>query len=118
MNAVIAVMLLVSCTDNFSVCNASDDMVRVYPSHEVCETALIHEVKRIGSHSEQVFGKCVKADADFINGDLSIYWHVDQNGNLIVELANEDSGEDEISIALNEIDKSQANKVPIMKPNA
>lgn len=118
MNAVIAVMLLVSCTDNFSACNASDDMVQVYPSHEACETALIPEVKRIGSHSEQVFGKCLEADTDFINGDLSIYWHVDQNGNFIVELANEDSGEDEISIALNEIDKSQASKVHIMKPNA
>lgn len=118
MNSVIAVMLLVSCTDNFSACNAADDMVQVYQSHEACESSLMAQIKRVGANSELVFGKCLVADEDFINGDLSIYWHIDQNDNFIVELANEDSDEKDISVSLNKIGRPDDNHQEENKPSA
>ena len=119
MNSVIAVMLLVSCTDGFSACNAADDMVKVYPTHEACEAALIPAVNHIGQSNEMVFGQCIKADPDFINGDLSIYWRVDQNGDFIVELTNEDSEEEELTVPLQKIEKPVAGATQInTKPAA
>ncbi|WP_279099383.1 hypothetical protein [Bartonella apis] len=105
MNSVIAVMLLVSCTDGFSACNAADDMVKVYTTHEACEADLLPSVNHIGKTNEMVFGQCIKADPDFINGDLSIYWRVDENGDLIVELTNDDSDNEELTVPLRKIDK-------------
>lgn len=118
MNSVIAVMLLVSCTDGFSACNAADDMVNIYPTQQACETALLPAVGQVGKTSEIVFGKCIKADQNFITGDLSMYWHVDPNGDFIVELSNEDSDEDGLSVPLDKIDKPIATKNTIDKPLA
>lgn len=117
MNAAIALMLLVSCSDNFSTCNASDDMVQVYPTHEACEAALMPQVNRIGTHSELVFGKCLSANSDVIEGDLTIYWHIDQSGNFIVELVNDDNEQD-VSTALNKVKSPKVNKVNVNKPSA
>lgn len=118
MNSVIAVMLLVSCTDGFSACNASDDMVKVFPTHEACEAALLPAVSRVGQTNEMVFGKCIKSDPDFINGDLSIYWRVDQNGDFIVELSNEESEEEELTVPLEKLEKPVAGKPVTNKPTA
>lgn len=118
MNSVIAVMLLVSCTDGFTACNAADDMVKIYPTHQACEAALKPAVDDIEKTGEMVFGKCIKADRDFITGDLNIYWRVDEKGDFIVELTNEDSEEDGLSVPLNKIEKPVAGKKPTDKPLA
>lgn len=118
MNSVIAVMLLVSCTDGFSACNAADDMVNIYPTQQACETALLPAVGRVGKNSEVVFGKCIEADQDFATGDLSMYWHVAPNGDFIVELSNEDSDENGLFVPLNKIEKPIAGKKTSGKPLA
>lgn len=118
MNSVITIMLLISCTDSFSACNAANDMVKIYPTQQACETALLPAVGRVIEKSEIVFGKCIKADQDFVTGDLSMYWHVDQHGNFIVELSNEDSNEDGLSVPLDKIEKPITGKNIINKPLA
>lgn len=108
MNSLVAVMLLVSCTDGFSSCTAADDMVRVFPTETACEASLVPTVSKISTRGEQIFAKCLYADPNLIESDLSIYWRVTASGDLIVDLSDEDSDDKPLSVSLAHIGKPSA----------
>ncbi|OPB32173.1 hypothetical protein [Bartonella sp. AR 15-3] len=90
MNPVIAVLLLVSCTDDFNSCYSNNTMVKIYPTIQICEQKIMPLVKKFTSYGEQIFAQCTNISANEREKEVTLIWSVTNKGNFFLKKQNTD----------------------------
>ncbi|WP_336276955.1 hypothetical protein [Bartonella sp. CB178] len=84
MSALIFVLILVSCTDDFNSCYSDSTMVKTYPTAQECEQALMPSIQKFLHFGEQIFAQCTSVHANSREEEVSITWSVTNRGNLLI----------------------------------
>ncbi|AQX28398.1 MULTISPECIES: hypothetical protein [unclassified Bartonella] len=90
MSPFIAVLLLVSCTDDFNSCYSNDTMVKIYPTTQTCEQKIMPLIKKFTSHGEQIFAQCAKISANIKKQKVTLSWSVTNKGDFFLKKQNTD----------------------------
>nr|WP_081632710.1 hypothetical protein [Bartonella bovis] len=92
MNPIVAVLLLVSCTDDLNSCYSNDSMVKVYPTAQICEQDIIPSIKKLTSSGQQIFAQCTDIPINSTLQKTSLVWSVTNQGNFLLQsLHNNDN---------------------------
>ncbi|WP_455476330.1 hypothetical protein [Bartonella sp. B17] len=91
MSSLIFVLLLVSCTDDFTSCYSNETMVKTYPTAQACDQALEPSVQRFASYGEQVFAQCTSMNANLPQEEANLTWTVTNRGNFLIKNHNIDN---------------------------
>ncbi|AQX22062.1 MULTISPECIES: hypothetical protein [unclassified Bartonella] len=90
MNPVLAVLLLVSCTDDFNSCYSNKTMVKIYLTAQACEQKIIPSIKEFTSYGEQIFAQCTNISASVPQQEITLIWSVTNKGNFFLKEQNTD----------------------------
>ncbi|CBI76835.1 conserved protein of unknown function [Bartonella clarridgeiae 73] len=91
MNSVIAVLLMVSCTDDFNSCYSNDTMVKIYPSIQTCDQKIMPLIKKFTSYGEQIFAQCTSISANIKQQEVTLIWSVTNKGDFFLKKQNTDN---------------------------
>ncbi|MDD9330136.1 MAG: hypothetical protein PV353_06970 [Bartonella sp.] len=90
MNPVIAVLLMVSCTDDFNSCYSNKTMVKIYPTTQACEQKIMSSIKKFTSYGEQIFAQCTNISTNVRQQEVTLIWSVTNKGNFFLKKQNTD----------------------------
>ncbi|WP_040296429.1 hypothetical protein [Bartonella alsatica] len=88
MNTLVFILLLVSCTDDFNSCYSNDKMVKIYPTAQTCEQAMIPSTKQFSSYGQQIFAQCTRVLTNSHQQEIKLTWSVTNRGNLLIKSQN------------------------------
>ncbi|EJF91628.1 hypothetical protein [Bartonella tamiae] len=108
MNSLIAIMLLVTCNDDFSLCEMPNEKVDVYPNHAICEDSINKRLKDMTFKGEQIFAQCVATQDYELNKYLTLYWHVNKRGDFKVSLKSKTKNDTPFIVSAENLKKTGA----------
>nr|WP_246348548.1 hypothetical protein [Bartonella callosciuri] len=88
MNPLIFILLLVSCTDDFTSCYSNNTMVKTYPTAQACDQAMIPSTKKFASYGQQIFAQCINVQANLYQQEVTLIWSVTNHGNFLLKSQN------------------------------
>lgn len=88
MEHVAALLLLVGCTPDSSVCTEIPVPRPIYRSVGECEAAAPIEMRLSGTYDRRVMAKCTGLTQAELEGAVSVEWAVNRAGQLAVELTD------------------------------
>ncbi|WP_035452219.1 hypothetical protein [Bartonella doshiae] len=88
MNPLVFILLLVSCTDDFNSCYSNNTMVKIYPTAQTCEQAMIPSTKEYASYGQQIFAQCTSIQTNLHQQDVNLIWSVTNRGNFLLKSQN------------------------------
>lgn len=81
-----ALMLLVGCSGDVSVCKEIPTSVPAYQNVADCQADLPIQIRMIGSADKRVYGACKAVSADLFEQPATIDWAVSRDGRLMVDV--------------------------------
>lgn len=88
MEHVAALLLLVGCSPDASVCSEIPVPQPIYRSLDECEAAKPLEMRLSGTYDRRVMATCSGLTQAEVDGSASVEWAVNRSGQLTVELAD------------------------------
>ncbi|WP_246257504.1 hypothetical protein [Bartonella gabonensis] len=88
MNPLIFILLLVSCTDDFSSCYSNNTMTKIYPTAQACEQAMIPSTKKSAFYGQQIFAQCINVHPHLHQKKVKLIWSVTNHGNFLLKSQN------------------------------
>ncbi|WP_034987553.1 hypothetical protein [Bartonella florencae] len=88
MNTLVFILLLVSCTDDFNSCYSNNKMVKIYPTAQACEQAMVPATKKFASYGQQIFAQCTPVQANLHQQQVKLIWSVTNRGNFLLTSQN------------------------------
>lgn len=101
MEQLVAIMLMIGCADDYSVCRTIPHSNQEYASAEMCNTALKKKVFNASENVPLVLGKCVTVDVGRISGKSEISWAVSWQGDLLARIDYGNGEKNRSKLALN-----------------
>ena len=83
MEQLAAIMLLISCSDDMSVCQEVNAPQAAYETQQICETQIGNAIRDNAASSPLVLGKCVSVNIDELQEDAWITWDISPAGELV-----------------------------------
>ncbi|RLQ88212.1 hypothetical protein [Notoacmeibacter ruber] len=83
MEQLAAIMLLVSCSDDMSMCTEVEAPQAAYETQEICETQVGDAIRQNASSAPLVLGKCVSVNINELQEDAWITWDINPAGELV-----------------------------------
>ncbi len=90
MEQLAAIMLLISCSDDMSVCNEVNAPQAAYASQEICESQIGNAIRDNASSAPLILGKCVGVNVDELQEDAWITWDINPAGELVAAVEFDD----------------------------
>ena len=91
MEQIAAIMLLVGCSADNSVCTEIPVPTPIYRSVAECEAQMPFEIRMSDTFDNRVLGACKAVDHTIFEQSASIDWAVSRSGQLQVEISAEPS---------------------------
>lgn len=88
MEHVAALLLIVGCSPDSSVCTEIPVPQPIYRSIEACEAAKPLALRLTGTFDQRVMGSCTGLTEAELDGSASVEWAVNRAGTLAVELTD------------------------------
>ncbi len=88
MEHVAALLLLVGCTSDSTVCTEIPVPTPIYRSMAECEAAKPLEMRLSGTFDRRVMGSCTGLSQAEVDGSASVEWAVNRAGQLSVALTD------------------------------
>ncbi|WP_455481776.1 hypothetical protein V4P56_04785 [Bartonella sp. B35(2025)] len=91
MNPLVFILLLVSCTDDFNSCYSNNTMVKIYPTAQACEQAMVPSTKEFALHGQQIFAQCTSIHTNLYHQEVDLIWYVTNRGNFLLKSETTDN---------------------------
>ncbi|WP_375692339.1 hypothetical protein [Bartonella sp. AP4SXKL] len=88
MNPLVFILLLVSCTDDFNSCYSNNTMVKIYPTAQACEQAMVPSTKKFALYGQQIFAQCINVQPSLHQQEVNLIWSVTNRGNFLLKSQN------------------------------
>ncbi|WP_019222630.1 hypothetical protein [Bartonella rattaustraliani] len=85
MNSFVFILLLVSCTDDFNSCYSNNKMVKIYPTVQACEQAMIPSTQKFSLYGQQIFAQCTSVHANLQQQQVKLIWSVTNQGTFLLK---------------------------------
>lgn len=80
MEHIVALLLIVGCSDDLATCQELPAPVSVFASAEECEAELPVSLRRFTGRYPQVLAKCIDVDPALEEADAELVWDIDPEG--------------------------------------
>jgi hypothetical protein len=92
MEHVVALLLLVGCSDDLAHCRELPAPAPVYETVDACEQDMNHAFANFSSQHPQVLGQCLVLNEDALEFDAELVWEITEGGHLAASVETAATG--------------------------
>ncbi|MBB4076192.1 hypothetical protein GGR08_000485 [Bartonella fuyuanensis] len=63
-------------------------MVKIYPTAQACEQAMVPSTKKFALYGQQIFAQCINVHANLHQQEVKLIWSVTNHGNFLLKSQN------------------------------
>ena len=83
METLAAFMLLLSCSQDLTVCEEVPAPAAAYQTMDDCSAVLVPALRGVGATDGLVVGTCIEFDVSLLEADAEIVWDITPEGELV-----------------------------------